>query len=545
MQFLNIEYGISPILLAVAAFALPLLSLVIKNKRFFDAYALVFGIVALYTSIKILHDVLAIHKPIVYPFGGWPPPVGIIYEVDTFGAVLGLLVSSVMLLIILYSWWYTKDLDGYVWYYTLLLGMESGLLGCIYTGDAFNLFVMLEVLGISAYGLVAFYRFKHEAVEAAIKYAMIGAAATTIYFIALVFLYGSFQTLNMADIALKARGYSLATISGGLFGNPLIASAIALSLSLWVFTFKAALFPNHFWLPDAHPEAPTPVSAALSGLVVKVGVYASIRFLYTMFGQNSIIAVKVPIRDILMISLLILGIASAFVGAMMMAVQKDVKRLLAYSTINHIGIIFMAIGLGISSASPEALRLAFAAAIFHIINHSIGKSLLFMSTGVMIKAVGSRDLDTLSGIGKLMPIAGISTIIGSLHLLGVIPLAGFFSKFMLYQAFLALNQPLLAVILVLTSAISLMGYAKLIAIVIGKPSSISSTLGRIKEDPIASLVLIILSIACIALTVLLPLGFEELLFKAGNSILNHESYISSFFDTMNKILAQIHGVVGG
>ncbi|HDJ83422.1 MAG TPA: cation:proton antiporter, partial [Desulfurococcaceae archaeon] len=118
MQFLNIEYGISPILLAVAAFALPLLSLVIKNKRFFDAYALVFGIVALYTSIKILHDVLAIHKPIVYPFGGWPPPVGIIYEVDTFGAVLGLLVSSVMLLIILYSWWYTKDVDGYVWYYT-------------------------------------------------------------------------------------------------------------------------------------------------------------------------------------------------------------------------------------------------------------------------------------------------------------------------------------------------------------------------------------------------------------------------------------------
>ncbi len=526
-------YGVPPILLVAAAFALPLLSLFIKNKKFYDAYAFAFGVAALLSAIDILRVVLAEGRPIVYPFGGWPPPIGIVYEVDLFGAVLGLLTAAVMLLIIVYSWWYTEGMNGVEWYYTLLLGMEAGLLGCIYTGDAFNLFVMLEVLGISAYGLVAFYRSRSEAVEAAVKYAMIGAAATTIYFIALVFLYGCYQTLNMADLALKARYAFVFTLSGGIFGNPLVASAIAIALSLWVFTFKAALFPNHFWLPDAHPEAPTPVSAALSGLVVNVGVYAAARFMYTIFGYGSVLdRSPVNLRDVIMLALIILGAASAIVGALMMAVQKDVKRLLAYSTINHMGFLFMALGVGLSATPREAVVLALAALVFHLINHSVGKSLLFMSTGVLIKAVGSRDLDALAGLGRRAPIAGFAIVIGALNLLGVVPLAGFFSKYMMYQAFLAADQPILALLLIIASAISIAGYAKLIYIVLGKPPTQDT---MIAEDGRASFVLLVLSLTCIALTIALPLGFSALLQSVGRDLLNVGAYIGRFFTIMTNL----------
>ncbi len=528
-------YGIPPILLIAAAFALPLLSLLIKNKKFYDAYTFVFGVIALLSAIDIFSEVLAEGRPVVYPFGGWPPPIGIVYEVDLFGAVLGLLTAAVMLLIIVYSWWYTEGMDGVEWYYTLLLGMEVGLLGCIYTGDAFNLFVMLEVLGVSAYGLVAFYRSRPEAVEAAVKYAMIGATATTIYFIALVFLYGSYQTLNMADLALKAR-YAhvlVSTLSGGIFGNPLVASAVAIALSLWVFTFKAALFPNHFWLPDAHPEAPTPVSAALSGLVVNVGVYAVVRFMYTIFGYGSVLdRGPMNLRDVIMLALITLGAASAIVGAMLMAVQRDVKRLLAYSTINHMGFLFMALGVGLSATPREAVALALAALVFHLINHSVGKSLLFMSTGVLIKAVGSRDLDALAGLGRRAPIAGFAIVIGALNLLGIVPLAGFFSKYMMYQAFLAANQPVLALLLILASAISIAGYAKLIYIVLGKPSTQDVV---ITEDGRASFVLLVLSLTCIALTVALPLGFSTLLQSVGKDLLNVGAYIGRFFTVMTNL----------
>ncbi len=526
-------YGIPPILLIAAAFALPLLSLLIKNKKFYDAYAFVFGVIALLSAIDIFSEVLAEGRPVVYPFGGWPPPIGIVYEVDLFGAVLGLLTAAVMLLIIVYSWWYTEGMDGVEWYYTLLLGMEAGLLGCIYTGDAFNLFVMLEVLGVSAYGLVAFYRSRPEAVEAAVKYAMIGATATTIYFIALVFLYGSYQTLNMADLALKARYALVFTLSGGIFGNPLVASAVAIALSLWVFTFKAALFPNHFWLPDAHPEAPTPVSAALSGLVVNVGVYAVARFMYTIFGYGSVLdRGPMNLRDVIMIALIILGVASAIVGAMMMAVQRDVKRLLAYSTISHMGFLFMALGVGLSTTPREAVALALAALVFHLINHSVGKSLLFMSTGVLIKAVGSRDLDALAGLGRRAPIVGFAIVIGALNLLGIVPLAGFFSKYMMYQAFLAANQPVLALLLILASAISIAGYAKLIYIVLGKPPTQDVV---IPEDGRASFVLLVLSLTCIALTVALPLGFSTLLQSVGKDLLNADTYIGRFFTVMMNL----------
>jgi len=547
-------YGLSAILLIVAAFAVPIFTLFVKNKRFYDAYAIAFGVFALAISISIARKVFASNAPIIYPFGGWPPPLGIVYEVDMFGAVIGLLISSVMFLIIVYSTWYTERLSGYEWYYTLLLGLEAGMLGVVYTGDIFNLFVMLEVVAISAYGLVAFYRNRPQAVEAAIKYAIVGATATTIYFIATIFIYGSYNTLHMAGIAMRNYGYFHLTFPGMLnylpgvfYGNMLISACIALALSLWVFTFKAAVFPNHFWLPDAHPEAPAPVSAALSGLVVKVGAYASARFMYTMFGLGSTellnhgIAHGVPPpRTMFMIALGVMGALSAVIGAIMMGIQRDVKRLLAYSTVNHIGFIYMAMAVGVQGAPRAAIALALAAMVFHMINHSVGKSLLFMSTGAMIKHVGSRDLDKLVGIGKVMPVAGATTVIGALNLLGVPPFAGFLSKYLLYQAFLAVGMPYLAVLVVVASALSLLGYAKLIYMVVSsKPAPVAP--GSIKESPVVCGVLIVLAIATVALFAAYPFVLKHVFVVTAQHLIDPRIYISKYYEVMAWMWSSLYG----
>lgn len=480
--------GVTPLMLIVAAFILVVFTLITRRKIVYDIYASLLSLYALIaTLLNFQYVVYGNRGPVVYPFGGWPPPLGIVYEVDFLGAFLGVVVGAVMFLVVLYSIWYTRDLSGFEYYYALLLGMEAGMIGCIYTGDAFNLFVMFEVLAISCYGLVGFYRSKPEAVEAAIKYALIGALATTLYFLGLVFIYGSFGTLNMADLALKSRlgstGYF--PYSGFPIADVRAGALVALALALWAFTFKAALFPSHFWLPDAHPEAPTPISAALSGLVVKVGVYATVRFLYTIFSPSSLIAKGFPQLSpwhLLTYILLALGLVSGVVGALLMAIQVDVKRLLAYSTISHVGLIFMGVAVG----SGYGL----AAATYHIMNHALGKALLFMSTGILVKALNTRDLDRMAGAGRSYPTVTVATILGILHMIGVPPFSGFYSKLLLYTSLFEMGGLLLASSIIVVSVISIFGYAKIIySLLFKSPVSVKPPVERYR--PVSVLVLAI------------------------------------------------------
>ncbi len=517
--------GFVPTMLIGAAFLLPVLSLIIKRKVFYDIYVSLFMFLAMILTWKSF--IAASLKGIiaVYPFGGWPPPIGILYEVDAFSGVLGVLTTSIMFLIGLYSIWYTADHRGYVWYYTLLLGLEGGMIGCLYTGDAFNLFVMIEVLSVSAYGLVAYYRSRIMSIEAAIKYAFIGAMATTMYFVALVFIYGSYGTLNMADIAIRARTYGIMTIWNNSLGSLIyqqkyilaIGAMVATILALWAFTYKAALFPNHFWLPDAHPEAPSPISAALSGLVVSIGVYAVIRWLYTIFGPGSlldnILIYSISARDIFLYILMVLGVISAIIGSLLMTVQKDVKRLLAYSTISHIGLMFMGISIGLSNVPDYVRVFALAAVTFHLINHATGKSLLFLSSGILIKISGTRNMDKWNGIGKKSPLSAALLIMGAFNLLGVPPLGGFFSKLMLFQSFILGNMFWLAIVLIIESVISMTAYIKLVMkTVYGEPNISTSLQGGFS----AKTSILILGVICVLLGILyltgcIPVNLQKLI----------------------------------
>ncbi|RLF17868.1 MAG: cation:proton antiporter [Thermoprotei archaeon] len=516
--------ALPPLLGVALAFALPLLSLVIKDRRVWECYAVAstFVLFVLCSSVFYVQFFISA-TPTVYAFGGWPPPVGIVYEVDKLNALLGLLVSGVVFLATVYSVRYMEKDDGVEWYYTLLLGFEAGMLGCLFTGDFFNLFVMLEVMSVSAYGLVAFRRDSHEAVEAAVKYAIIGSLATTLYFIAVAFGYGSFGTLNMADLAAKTSTSIVFPVTGGTPSHSgwVLGAGVFLALMFWAFAMKAAIAPNHFWLPDAHPAAPSPISALLSGLMVKVSLYVIIRFTFTLFGGA--VALSLTLNSLHIIAL-VLGSASALIGAFMLMVQRDIKRLIAYGTILNVGYITM--GLGIS-LMPGTTLTGLTAAVFHIINHAVAKALLFLCAGAFIHAVGARNLDDLAGVGKQMPWTAAAFTIGALALSGIPPLNCFMSKLLLLQAFLEAGwvAPVIAII-ILTSALSLLGYLKVVYNVYMR--SPATDISNIKEAPASMLIpMLILATLCIVLGITAPLVVDKVVEPAVLSAVDLQGYVEA------------------
>jgi len=525
---------ITPFLVAVAFF-IPLLTLVTKRKIVFDVLTISATFIAMVLTWYNYFLVKFLGKPVVYTFGGWPPPVGIVYEVDELSALLAVVTSTIMFLVGIYSIWYLKEAKGFEWFYTLYLGLEAGIVGCIYTGDAFNLFVMFEVMSVSAYALVAFYRASKEAVEASIKYAIIGAVSTTVYFIALMFIYGAFGTLNMAELAARVRSLtSYPLFTGGFLVPPPanigLAASIALALSLWAFTFKAAVFPNHFWLPDAHPAAPTPVSAILSGLVVNVGAYAIIRFFYTILGWDSIKAISSAVTSAAAI-LIILGGASALIASVLMLVQRDIKRLIAYSTILHLGLIVSAASLGSSTG--------LAASTYHIVTHAVGKALLFLTAGVVIKMTGSRNIDDIAGVARKAPLTVFAMAIAVFSLVGLPPFGGFFSKLVLYQAFITSPHAYMVAVLLISSALALLAYTKILYVAWFRYPVREFKVKH--ESPLFTVPLIIMAVILILLGILSPILYNNVFVSAAYSVINYSSYISSAHTALASYLSSLIG----
>lgn len=517
--------AIQPFLAIFAAFALPLISLLAKKRQVWEYFALVIFSINFVLSLTVFYYMYATSsKPLLYAFGSWPPPIGIVYTVDRSASLIGLLINGLVLAAMIFSMRYMEHESGTQWYYTLMLGFEAGMLGCVYTGDIFNLFVMLEVMSVSAYGLVAFRRDTHEAVEAAIKYAIVGSVATTVYFIAIIFIYGAFGTLNMADLALKLIGSTL-PITGPPIGDIFIGSALFLALTFWAFSLKAALAPNHFWLPDAHPAAPSPISALLSGIMVKVAIFALMRYTFTIFGKAQ---PTLSILQFLSYTLIIVGALSTIIGSTLMLVQRDIKRLIAYGTILNLG--YIAMGMGLANLS------GLTASIFHLVNHAVGKALLFMAAGAYIHIAGTRDLDELAGVGRRMPLTSAAYLIGALALAGAPPLSCFMSKLLLFKAYLESGwlAPLVVVI-VLTSVFALMGYMKVFYHVYAKQPT--RDISSIKEAP-ASMVapLLILASLCILLGVAAPIIVDSVIIPGALSLLNTQDYTSAVQEVVRSIM---------
>lgn len=359
---------------------------------------------------------------LVHAMGGWAPPFGIVLVGDLLSASLVALASIIAPLCLLYAGGDLEAAEARAGFHPLFHFLLMGINGAFLTGDVFNLFVFFEVMLLASYSLVA-YGGTGAQLEATLKYATLNLVASTVFLVAVGALYGIAGTLNMAH--LPAR---LAT------AGPRPVLLAVLFLFVIVFGTKAAAFPLHFWLPDAHASAPTPISAMLSGVLIKVGAYATLRIVSVVFAG---------LQESARPALLAVAAVTMVVGALGALAQRDVKRLLAYSSISQMGYILLGLGL----FSPRALE----GALLFVVNHALGKALLFLAAGFAIRAAGTRDMRAMGGLRYHLPAISAAFLVGVLTIAGVPPLPGFFAKLGILQGTLAAGRPDLAAVAVGTS----------------------------------------------------------------------------------------------
>ena len=435
------------------------------------------------------------NSPFYYAVGGWFPPLGISLVWDPLSQLLVTLISVISFAVTLFAFPYMKQYNAQNKFYTLFLLMIGGMNGVVLTGDFFNLFVFLEIASIASYTLVAF-GVEAEELEASFKYLVLGGISSTVILLGIALLYSATGTLNMADMSSIIRDGTSTHLLYFIF-----------ALFLMGFGLKSAMVPFHAWLPDAHPSAPAPISAMLSGLIIKaLGIYAVARIFFIITDITPLL------KNILMV----LGALSMVIGVFLAVGQWDFKRLLAYHSISQMGYVMVGIGMG----TP----LGILGGLFHLLNHAVFKSLLFLCSGAIEFATGTRQLKQLGGLIKKMPWTGTSCSVAALSISGVPPFNGFWSKLIIIIALLKVEYYLLASITVFVSFMTLISFIK-----VQKYSlfgDLPKSLKGIKEVPILMVSgMVILALLCIGIGILYPLYGPELLETASNLLNQPSQYI--------------------
>lgn len=371
--------------------------------------------------------------PISYMFGNWSAPWGIEYRVDVVNAFILMLVSAIGAVVVPYA---RRSVDAeipeeqhYLFWAAFLLCL-SGLLGVTITGDAFNVFVFLEISSLSAYVLIAMGR-DRRALVAAYQYLIMGTIGATFIVIGIGLLYLLTGTLNLADLATR--------IGEAPLDRPQLAALAFLTVGI---SLKLALFPLHLWLPNAYAYAPSVATAFLAATATKVAVYLLLRFSYTIFGQSQVFS-RLPLGEVL----LILSVAAMFIASIVAIFQSDVKRLFAYSSVAQIGYIT----LGASLATTTGLT----GGIVHLFNHAVTKGAIFLLLGCVALRIGQPSIDRIAGLGRRMPWTSAGLVIGGLSLIGVPGTVGFVSKWYLVLAALERGWSWLAALVLLSSLLAL------------------------------------------------------------------------------------------
>jgi len=387
---------------------------------------------------------------ISYELGNWAPPVGIEYRVDIVNAFLLVIISGTGLLVLPYA---LQSVVSEIaesqraYFYTAFLLCFTGLLGVTITGDAFNVFVFLEISSLSTYALVAMGAGKdRRALTAAYNYLVMGTIGATFFVIGIGFLYMITGTLNMADLAERIT----------TFGDSR-ALRVAFTFIFIGLGLKFAMFPLHMWLPNAYAFAPSVVTAFLAATATKVAIYVLLRFMYTVFGFDY------PFQAITLdVVVLPLAIIAMFAASMVAIFQVDLKRMLAYSSVAQIGYIL----LGLCLQNEAGL----AAAMIHLFNHAVAKGALFLVMGCIVLRLGSSRLPDLAGIGRQMPLTMAAFVVGGLSLIGVPLTVGFVSKWYLIEASLDRGWWWLAFLIVASSLLAVVYVWRVVEVAYLKPA---------------------------------------------------------------------------
>ncbi|MBI4497359.1 MAG: hypothetical protein HY689_05620 [Chloroflexi bacterium] len=384
------------------------------------------GLVTTVLTLAASAAVLAasVGGPQVYWVGGWAPPHGIALVADRFSAALALTTAAVAAASALHTLVSGEAVAHRRLYHPLFLLLLTALGGVFLTGDLFNLYVFMEIVIISSFALVALAD-RPVSAEVTFKYAVLSALGSLLLLVSVALVYAGVGTLNMADIAQRVRNAAAPPFW------PIVAA-----LMLAAFLLKGAIFPFHFWQPDAHAAAPSPVSAMLSGIMVKIGFYGIVRMETLIFPDAPVLLVLAP-----------LGGASAVFGGLAALANPNLKRLLAYSTIANMGFILLALGWG----GPAGM----AAAMVNAVNHALLKASLFLSGGYVTERLGEQALPRLGGLAHLTPGGTLAFGLGALALAGLPPLSGFLSKLTLFQAGLAAGDPALLAVAVGASGLGI------------------------------------------------------------------------------------------
>lgn len=429
---------------------------------------------------------LATQGPFVSALGGWTAPYGIELRFDRFAAWT-LPLSALFAFVVPYAWRYLEHgvpLERWAPFYALVLLNLGGLLGFSVTGDLFNLFVTMEVVSLSSYALVAVAG-RGVAAWAALKYLLLGAVSSLMVLLAVGWLFALTGSLNLADVSAR-----LAT------AEPNAAVLVALASLAVAFLVKAAAFPLHVWLPDAHAIAPSPVSAILSGLVVKVGIVGLLRVLQLVAGTGIDLD---PLNTVLTV----LGAAAIVMGAFLAIFQDDIKLMLAYSTISNVGYIVLGIGL----ASPFALIGAFV----HVFNHALIKVTLFLAAGAIIHQTGYRKLSDLHGVARRMPQTAAAMAIGAVSIVGLPPTAGFVCKWYIALGAFEADQGGYGVALVFGALFIFVYYVRMLDAFFFRPAHRPEVANAVEVPWSMRGPVLTLALACLVLGVLggIPIAFVE------------------------------------
>jgi len=425
--------------------AIPLIAgavaVVLGHGKLAWVWSVLIALVTFGFSLILLQSVLG-GETITYAMGNWPAPLGITYHIDALNALLISLVSAMALLALLYGWpMVEREIDSkkHAMFFGTFLLCVGGLIGVAIAGDAFNVFVFLEVSSISTYVLVAMGAQKNrQALTASFNYLILGTIGATFFVIGVGLLYMATGTLNMADIS---------RILADSEGNRVVRAAFAfivIGLGL-----KTAMFPLHTWLPNAYTFSPSMIGVFLASTATKVAFYILIRFLFSVFHAGASFETAMfdfVLAPMAMVAMIVCSVQASF--------QSDVRRLLAYSSVAQVG--YMLLGLSLGTAA------GLAAGLLHMFNHALMKGALFMAVGLAGLGLGITRVNELRGLGKTMPLVAAGLTVAGLSLIGVPLTAGFISKYYLVIAVLERGWWWAVVAIVVSSVLAIFYVGRMI-----------------------------------------------------------------------------------
>ena len=401
-----------------------------------------------------------------YAIGGFAPPLGIALHIDGLSVLMALLVSSAGVMASLYSG-HSLAADVRAEKHTLFqsgfLLCQTGLLGLVSTGDAFNAFVFLEVSSIGTYALVAIGEKRdRRALPAAFNYLIMGTIGATFYVIGIGFLYAATGTLNMADMAARLATLSDSSVVQAGFAFVVVGLGI-----------KAAMFPLHGWLPGAYSYAPSLIAIFLAATATKTSIYLMARFVFDVFpngaafGQGFITSVLVP-----------LAAAAAIVCSLQAVFEKEIRRVLAFSSVAQVG--FILLGLSLASVAGAS------AGLFYLAAHALMKMTLFMALGGLAISLGARRIDELAGVARDAPWSAVAFGVGAASLAGVPLTVGFLAKWRLIEAALQAGQIWIVAVLAVASLLTLLYVGRMLEAIFFRPAPAGAQ--RAREAPVGVLV---------------------------------------------------------